>query len=104
MNFRAVCICIVAIVAVFAILLLFYILRPSITGAVSTGICPQGSAPVLAEGKGVYAKEVQWYQRLGHRCFFGYDGVTPCCSRTADCCLPYEEWRASPSVGTATAK
>ncbi|MEM2916147.1 MAG: hypothetical protein QXT19_02210 [Candidatus Woesearchaeota archaeon] len=56
---------------------------------------------MIAEGKGVYAKEIQWYQRLGHKCFFGYDGITPCCSRTEKCCLPYDEWRLSSSVGTA---
>ncbi len=91
---------VVAVVAIAALIMLFYFAGNwSATGAVSTGICPPGSAPVIAEG--VWAKELQWYQRLGHKCFFGYDGITPCCSRTENCCLPFDEWRLSPSVGTS---
>jgi hypothetical protein len=97
----AFCIGIVAAVAIAAlIILVLFAGNISTTGAVSTGICPQGSTPILAEGKGVYLKEIAWYERLGHKCFFGPDGITPCCYRTADCCLPYEEWRVSDSVGT----
>ncbi|MEM4246810.1 MAG: hypothetical protein QXR48_00160 [Candidatus Woesearchaeota archaeon] len=101
MKFRTLCICVVAVVALIALLLLFYFLRPSVTGAVSTGICPPGSTPILAEGAGVYLKEIAWYERLGHKCFFGYDGITPCCFRTSNCCPPYELWQQNPSVGTA---
>jgi hypothetical protein len=95
------CIGIVASVAVAALIMLVYFLgSPSATGAVTTGICPEGSAPIYAEGKGVYLKEIAWYQRLGHKCFFGYDGITVCCARTAECCLPYQLWSENPSVGT----
>ncbi len=96
------CIGIVAVTAIAALIIFLYFFGAfSPTGAVSTGICPPGSAPVIAEGKGVYAKELRWYQRLGHTCFFGYDGITPCCSRTEKCCLPFDEWRESPSVGAS---
>lgn len=96
------CVGVVAVAAIAALIILLYFFSMfSPTGAVTTGICPPGSTPILAEGKGVYLKEIQWYQRLGHRCFFGYDGVTPCCRRTADCCLPFHEWQESPAVGTA---
>ncbi len=97
----ALCVGMVAAAAIAALVLLLYLSgNISATGAVSTGVCPPGSAPILAEGKGVYLKEILWYQRLGHKCFFGYDGITPCCSRTENCCLPFDEWRLSPSVGT----
>jgi hypothetical protein len=94
MNTRTVCFCIVAIVAVLALIILFYATgRLPITGAVSTGVCPPGSAVILAEGPGKWREEIRGFERLGHRCFFGYDGVTPCCTRTARCCLPFEEWQ-----------
>ena len=93
MNFRTVCICVVAIVALLAIIMLFYsTYRVPITGAVTTGVCPIGSAPILAEGRGKWIEEIRRFERLGHQCFFGYDGLTPCCSRTAKCCLPFDEW------------
>jgi hypothetical protein len=94
------CVCIVAAAAIVALIILMYFFGAfSPTGAVTTGICPVGSAPVYAEGKGVYLRELQSYIRLGHKCFFGYDGVTPCCYRTSNCCLPVEEWAESPTVG-----
>ena len=97
---QVICVGIVAVAAIAALVILLYFFGAfNPTGAVSTNICPPGSAVILAEGKGVYARELQAYQRLGHKCFFGYDGVTPCCSRTADCCLPTGEWAQSPSVG-----
>lgn len=94
------CIGIIAVTAIVALIILLYFFGTfSATGAVSTGICPPGSAPILAEGNGVWIKEVQWYQRLGHKCFFGFDGVTPCCRRTEKCCLPFDEWQNNPTVG-----
>lgn len=87
MNARTLCFCIVAIVAVLALVVLFYVARgPAFTGAVSTGICPPNSAPIISGD--VYVQEIRDFARLGYRCFFGYDGVTVCCERTAGCCLP----------------
>lgn len=87
MNTRVICMCIVAAVAVLALIALFYITGSfSMTGAVSTGICPVGSSPIISGEK--YVQELRDFARLGHRCFFGYDGVTVCCERTAGCCLP----------------
>ncbi len=97
---QSLCICLVVAVAIAALVVLFYFLGSSSpTGAVSTGICPPGSAVVYAEGRGVYVRELESYIRLGHRCIFGYDGITPCCYRTSDCCLPTGEWAKSPTVG-----
>lgn len=90
MNTRTLCFCIVAIVAVLALVVLFYVVRgPAVTGAVSTGICPPGSSPIISGD--VYVNELRDFARLGHRCFFGYDGVTVCCERTAGCCLPFRK-------------
>ncbi len=76
----AFCIGIVAAVAIAAlIILILFAGNLSTTGAVSTGICPPGSAPIIAEK--VWAKEVVWFQERGYSCVFGYDGVTPCCYR-----------------------
>jgi hypothetical protein len=80
MNYRVLCICIVAIVALLALLLLFYVTgKPSNTGAVSTNICPDSTAPLIAGED--YVRVFKEYERRGFRCFFGYDSITPCCVR-----------------------
>jgi len=89
MNARDLCACVFAIVAVLALLLLFYLFNGTITGAVASGICPEGSAPILAEGPGKWLQEIREFERRGHQCFWGPDGVTPCCSRTAECCWSF---------------
>ncbi len=89
---RIVCVGIVAVVGIVALIILLSLAgRWSSTGAVSTGICPLGSAPILAEGPGAWKKEISKFERLGHSCFMGYDGVTPCCARTEKCCLSFDE-------------
>lgn len=81
---QVLCVGIVAVTAIAALVIMLYLFGTlNLTGAVTTNICPAGCAPVLAEGKGVYAREVQAYQMRGYNCFFGYDGVTPCCCPTA---------------------
>lgn len=68
-----------AVIGVFALILLF---SSSITGKISTDICPVGSAPVISGER--YMIEFQEFHRLGYYCFFGYDGLTPCCVRTSE--------------------
>lgn len=78
-RFEIVCVCITVIVAVVALLVLLYA-RPVFTGAVSTGLCPPGAAPILAEGPGKWMEEIRAFEQRGHRCFWGFDGITPCCA------------------------
>jgi hypothetical protein len=81
MNLRTICVCIVVVLAVLALLLLWNTTRPetSPTGAVPTHICPKGSTPVISGEE--FLRELEDYQRRGYRCFFGLDGITPCCAR-----------------------
>lgn len=83
MNHKTICACIVAIVALVALLILLYLAGTfTTTGAVSTGICPPESTPILAEGPGKWREEIAAFERKGHLCYLGFDGVTPCCERT----------------------
>jgi len=80
MNTRNLCMCILAVVAIGAMILLLYISGAfTATGAVSTGICPRESAPIISGEE--FMSELSDFERQGHYCFFGYDGVTPCCVR-----------------------
>lgn len=81
MNARVVCACIVAVVAVVALLLLIYSLSGfSTTGAtVQTRICPAESAPIISGED--FLVELERFEQQGYYCFFGYDGLTPCCVR-----------------------
>lgn len=76
---RVVCACIVAIVAIAALIMLLYITKSQVTGAVSTGICPPESAPIISGEE--FMNELQDFENKGFNCFFGYDGITPCCVR-----------------------
>ena len=80
MRPATVCICILAVVAIAALLIMLYFTGFSTTGAVSSGICPTGSTPILVEGKGMWLQQVRAFQNRGFTCFWGYDGVTPCCA------------------------
>ncbi len=66
-------------VAVIATLILFLSNARQPTGAVSTNICPKGSTPIIS-GE-IFQKELNDFERLGYHCFFGKDGITPCCER-----------------------
>ncbi len=79
---KLVCVGIVAVVGIVALIILLSLAGQwSTTGAVSTGICPQGAAPILAEGPGKWREEIADFRSRGAECFLGYDGITPCCFR-----------------------
>lgn len=81
MNARTVCVCIVIAVALVALLVLFYVLGSSGTGALATNICPAGSTPVISGEK--FLQELSYFEQEGFECFFGYDGITICCARAS---------------------
>jgi hypothetical protein len=89
MKAITICMCLFAIIAIGALVLLLYLSGANTTGAVSTGVCPPGSAPILAEGPGKWREEIAAFEARGHQCFWGYDGITPCCGRTEKCCLSF---------------
>ena len=80
MSIRTACMGIVAVTAIAALIILFYASGAfSTTGAITTDICPSGSTPVIS-GE-VFMSELNDFERRGFYCFFGYDGITPCCRR-----------------------
>ncbi len=80
MNVKNACIGIVAVTAIAALIILFYASGSfEKTGAVATNICPTGASPIIS-GE-VFMSELRDFEDQGFYCFFGYDGLTPCCVR-----------------------
>lgn len=65
-----------ALVSVAGLLFLF---NANMTGNVTTGVCPVNSAPIISGER--FLAEFEKFEAMGYRCFFGFDGITPCCSR-----------------------
>ncbi len=76
---RIACAGIVAVAAIAAIIILIMAAgaRPSTTGAVSTEVCPRETAPIISGER--FLGELGQFRAQGYECFFGYDGITPCC-------------------------
>ena len=75
MNERFAALVVVGVVGVLALVLLF---KAGPTGKVSTRICPDTTAPVISGER--FLSELKGFQDAGYVCFFGYDGLTPCCA------------------------